>query len=50
MWYLLAATFLLLLLISVALYGKPDNDPWLWGKLSLYYYLKTVRDETYLTT
>lgn len=36
MWYLLAATFLLLLLISVALYGKPDNEPWLWGKLSLY--------------
>lgn len=36
MWYLLAATFLVLLLMSVAFYGKPDEEPWLWGKLLLY--------------
>lgn len=36
MWYLLAATFLVLLLMSVVLYGNRDDEPRLWGKLSLY--------------
>lgn len=36
MWYLIVATFLVLLLMSVAFYGKPDDEQWLWVKLPLY--------------
>ena len=36
MWYLIVATFLVLLLMSVAFYGKPDDEQWLWIKLPFY--------------
>lgn len=35
-WYILMATFSLLLFLSVAFSEKIDTEPWLWAKLPLY--------------